>query len=180
MFTDLCISCKAVQNNLKCRLKSPDYCTKANCGMSGLIDRRHVDAAFCLSRLQSLRRLLGQTKSEYWCFYLQTCSANVTQWVLCPLHCIWTYHTLDIPQYPSYLDYTAANAVKSQGSLSRVHTKKKKTSRKQIKLLTWHQMANGKTDDIIYIYFFFLMCGVEVIFIFWILVLVACEDYGWW
>lgn len=41
-------------------------------------------------------------------------------------------------------------------------------------------MANGKTDDIIYIYFFFLMCGVEVIFIFWILVLVACEDYGWW
>lgn len=80
--------------------------------MSGHTERTHVDAAFCLTRLRSLRRLPAQTKSES--YYLQTSGANVTQRVLYPLHSTrtWTY-TLDTP---SYLDDTTANTVKPQGS----------------------------------------------------------------
>lgn len=39
--------CKTI---LKCRFKSSDNCTKANCGMSGLTKQRNVAAAFCLSK----------------------------------------------------------------------------------------------------------------------------------
>lgn len=67
---------------------------------------------FCLTRLQSLRRLPAQTKSEF--YYLQTSGANVTQRVLYSLHSTRTWTcTLDIP---SYLEDTTANAVKPQGS----------------------------------------------------------------
>lgn len=52
-------------SSVKTILKSPDNCTKAKCGMSGLTARRRVVAAFCLNRLQSVRRLPARTQSDF-------------------------------------------------------------------------------------------------------------------
>lgn len=93
-------------------MEPPDNCTIANCGMSGLTEMRHVDAAFCLSRLQSLRRLPAQTKFE---FYFQASRANVSQrgLTLSALHMdTWSF---EIPQMTIQ---RKANVVKGQGKLN--------------------------------------------------------------
>lgn len=66
--------------------------------MAGLTERRRVDAAFCLSRVQEFETFA--CPNQVWIFFIDRwCQCDS---VLCPVHCTctWTYHTLDIPLYP--------------------------------------------------------------------------------
>lgn len=146
--------------------------------MSGLTERRHVDAAFCLSRVSECETSACPNQvwilcTDRWC----QCDA-----VLCPLHSTHTHGHIT----PWILSTPATWTIQQWMQWNHREANHVFT---QITNPTGEQMCFCYTKWplaklLIFVHFIFILlfsnvrCGSH--FYFRVSVLVVCEDYGWW